>query len=860
MSLVVGTNGVLRAPTNFFYANSNLLNASISAVGGGVSQIDFDAATNNLQVNLETIGTNATNFALSLVGGGMTYYAWTNIDETATNNDSASFVYKFQSDIPSENTNRAYTGLTNGQYVGSVITTNTFSVLSGIIAVNSYLGISGGGSLQVKPEIYYSYDKTNWFGDWEASYQSIGTGSNLYQWIITPPITIATNAVGFYVERRFKVNSVVAAPTLRVFVGTNTPAHIHFETTSAGSGYATLNANQTFTGSNIFTGGLYSDEIYTNSAWGNANLAWLRDEASYANLDDWNDTGINQIPFLNLPNTFTETNTFSGIIITNTDAGGRQFSIWTNGQVVFCITNGRVGIGLLPSASLDVSGSISSSGNIFSGSTFGVIFGVRGSVTTPADGLFSLRNNAGSDFSGVIFGTNNTGLGSVAYPRLNRVGGGLSLTSQDGVARSSNHLAIGGIYYGDGSGLTNVTGASSTNVTVAAGTSITVTTNAGVGYVTYTIAGDTNSGLSEAAVNLLVTNNYLALVATNIVIPYAIPLTFSNAYFEASIAASNGQAGSVFATNIQTSLTAVSNLAVNGSVFATNLQTSLTTVSNLAVDGSVFATNLQTSLTTVSNMAVDGSVAVTNTQTSLLNVSNYFAPTNIYATTSWVGTTFAPTGVVNTLIANATNFLANTNVYATTNWVGTTFITWATTNTLAPTNTYFTNTALGNANLAWLRDEASYSNLDDWNDTQISQIPFLANNNSFTETNSFSKPIHVLAAIVTNNIQYIQNGYPTVDSDGTNYVFDATKAFSSITLTNGFAISRSTNLVAGLFSTFVILGTASGTNLTFPAGWHWQGITNNPPTAINAGKYGVLSILVNGIYETNIHAGFSREQ
>jgi len=251
------------------------------------------------------------------------------------------------------------------------------------------------------------------------------------------------------------------------------------------------------------------------------------------------------------------------------------------------------------------------------------------------------------------------------------------------------------------------------------------------------------SGLTEAQVNTLVTNNYLSLAATNIVIPYAFPLASTN------------------------------------------------------------------------------TLIPTNYLSTIFAITNYLAPTNVYATTNWVGNTFLNTNVANTLIANATNFLANTNVYAPTNWVGETMFAKANTNALKAELTNYVGT-VSNAIIGVVTNQANI--------------------------------------IVTNNVRYIDAGYPASVSDQTNYVFDANIGFKSITLTNDFCFANSTNLQSGLFSTVIFRAGGTARNISFPTGWNWYGVTNNPPTAIAANKQGILSIVVDGIYETNIHAGFSHKQ
>lgn len=199
-----------------------------------------------------------------LFNNGIIDYSTTNTDLTATNPGSGQVMYTFATTIPTVNS-RTYTAPNASDYIGSVMTTNTFTFLQGPISVNAYLaalGGSGNPSVSVHPEIYYSYDKTNWFGDWEAQNQTLIIGAtNLYQWVVSFPAITSTNSAGFYLERRYKVGAAAGAthPNVVFLIGTNSASgtndasHISFTGPSSAMGNAFLSANQTFTGSNYFT-------------------------------------------------------------------------------------------------------------------------------------------------------------------------------------------------------------------------------------------------------------------------------------------------------------------------------------------------------------------------------------------------------------------------------------------------------------------------------------------------------------------------------------------------------------------------------------------------------------------------------
>lgn len=202
---------------------------------------------------------SATEFATAgwirgLFNSGFIEYATSNIDNTATNPATLNqVVYQFWNGVIPQPSVRTWASgfITNNGYIGAVITTNTFTSLSGPISVNAYLGATTAGSLNnyfltIHPELYYSYDKTNWYGDYVANSQAItGNATNLYSWVISFPEIISTNATGFYIQRRLKIDTASTAgnvPTVYFMVGTNlvsgnsSASHISISGQSAGLG------------------------------------------------------------------------------------------------------------------------------------------------------------------------------------------------------------------------------------------------------------------------------------------------------------------------------------------------------------------------------------------------------------------------------------------------------------------------------------------------------------------------------------------------------------------------------------------------------------------------------------------------
>lgn len=244
--------------TNFVYQNYGFMTTNGGTFGGIVYGTNATAPASNELVTAQWVR--------NIFGAGVPYYNTTNLD-TGTNTDMPNQqLYQFSGAIPLPATRTYATTdfLTNNGYIGAVVTTNRFQELSGAVLVNSYIGFNGGGggpTLTIHPEIYYSYDKTNWYGDYAAGNESIIHGTtNLYQWLIDVPPIVSTNAAGFYIERRFKVGTVTGTGTRTVYVligtnsisGTTDASHVNMPSPTANAGNAYLAANQTFTGDNVF--------------------------------------------------------------------------------------------------------------------------------------------------------------------------------------------------------------------------------------------------------------------------------------------------------------------------------------------------------------------------------------------------------------------------------------------------------------------------------------------------------------------------------------------------------------------------------------------------------------------------------
>jgi hypothetical protein len=256
------TNGLGTAafwPSNAFVASEGGSASNLSVYGYVSSSVSNGFGSDDLVT---------AGWVRGLFDSGQFYYTTTNTT-SYTNTGSGEPIYAYSTDIPRAGS-RTYSGVTNNQYLGSVATTNRFTSLSGPASVNVYAGFNTGGgrAVSIKAEIYYSYDGTNWLGDWDTAGQALAGGSNLYTFVIPFPQTTATNTEGFFVERRFKVTSVSAAPNVTIYLGTNTPSSLSFSGNTGGSGSSSLVAVAQGTNAVVVTNTVGSTTVYTVSATG----------------------------------------------------------------------------------------------------------------------------------------------------------------------------------------------------------------------------------------------------------------------------------------------------------------------------------------------------------------------------------------------------------------------------------------------------------------------------------------------------------------------------------------------------------------------------------------------------------------
>lgn len=223
VGLLNGATGVLNSATGALQVQvTAAITGKVDRVGE-TNVLDFTNA--HVRVSNPTDGTDAANadWTRKLLAGGQFFYACTNVNPVNTN------FYELCIASNSVNASRLYTNPTNGQYVGTVMTTDKYFSVISPMSVNAYLGASAN-TINVHPEFYYTYDGTNLLGDWPVQAQTITTGSNLYTWVIAFPTITATNTTGFYLVRRFKVDSNPNNRNLTFYLSGSTPSHIAFAT------------------------------------------------------------------------------------------------------------------------------------------------------------------------------------------------------------------------------------------------------------------------------------------------------------------------------------------------------------------------------------------------------------------------------------------------------------------------------------------------------------------------------------------------------------------------------------------------------------------------------------------------------
>lgn len=336
---------------------TNLLGQVYLLLSGGTETgpVLSSSSTTNAPSGPELV---TAHWVRSLLANGFVGYASTNVDINATNPGSGQLMFTFSGTIPVTN-NRVYVAPNSGDYLGGVMTTNTFQTLQGPASINIFaaaLGGSGGPSLSIHAEVYYSYDKTNWFGDFTSGNQTIAIGiTNLYQFVVSFPTITATNASGFFIERRLKVGTATGAthPNLMFLIGTNAvsgtndASHTFFSGSVSGNQPVTLTGDATGSGTGSIAvtvtnlqQGLITNKVHWTNVVSLTNSQFQKVDMQIKEGDFETNAGF---AFLGIINKST-TNYQSAVIYVHNTTGSvvpitAPVNVFTNGFNSYTVTN-----------------------------------------------------------------------------------------------------------------------------------------------------------------------------------------------------------------------------------------------------------------------------------------------------------------------------------------------------------------------------------------------------------------------------------------------------------------------------------------------------------------------------------------
>lgn len=250
---VIFTNGI--ATTNIIeYLETGDTNW---ALGGGT--LTGHVYTTDLHTNTAPSANELANvgWVRGLLAGGGLFYAQTNQNPVNTN------FYLYTRDVPLVEAQRLYTSVTQGQYIGSVMTTQKFLTVNSPINVDVQVHFDNwipARSAYLGADLYYTYDGTNLtdintFANYEEVAGDLGT--NLMQWVISFPTLESTNSTGFYLVRKLKVGAVSGTPNLSLHMTTNvSSSHISISSPQLNTvaGVSSITKDTTVNGAIVFDG------------------------------------------------------------------------------------------------------------------------------------------------------------------------------------------------------------------------------------------------------------------------------------------------------------------------------------------------------------------------------------------------------------------------------------------------------------------------------------------------------------------------------------------------------------------------------------------------------------------------------
>jgi len=205
----------------------------------------------------------------SLSLGGTEWYFTTNVT-SGFGEKTANFV-ALDSVAPTNIfTNIITAPLTDDTYYAGGITTQLYSELRSPISFVMYLSVDTGGSVPVKPEIYYVYEgSTNQLGDYDVGYQTVTENTpTLYTFVV--PFVQPTITGDVHVVAYLKTGTIGSPNTkdLYIYGGTPYASHVDVEGAPCGETAAEVQANLDvhtgLTGTNVHGLGTMSTETATD--------------------------------------------------------------------------------------------------------------------------------------------------------------------------------------------------------------------------------------------------------------------------------------------------------------------------------------------------------------------------------------------------------------------------------------------------------------------------------------------------------------------------------------------------------------------------------------------------------------------
>lgn len=255
--------------------------AKLDATGGTASNLTVNGTLTVPDPANETDAANA-RWVRGLFSGNTILYASTNVSPYTVSN------FLLTTQMPVNRFHRSYTNPVVGTYLARSTSTNRYMVITSPTTVNANFSLestASGRTIDILAELYYTYDGTNYLGDYETSAQTVSaTATNLKQWVVSHPLIAATNATGFMVEQRFKVVAKNSSPNLRYHGGDGNASHIGISASVGTGDYATtaqlaeksqiigVSTNSTGATTNlvIVTGGLTNSYFFSQSGGGGA--------------------------------------------------------------------------------------------------------------------------------------------------------------------------------------------------------------------------------------------------------------------------------------------------------------------------------------------------------------------------------------------------------------------------------------------------------------------------------------------------------------------------------------------------------------------------------------------------------------